>query len=84
MRTRPEEAVNAEASALRSVVLLSDDLPAEAQTRMRALVRRHIEEAVSDEWPAMESQRAHLRTVPAPLADALHLAPGIAPQGEAR
>jgi Protein of unknown function (DUF4239) len=77
-----EEAVNAEASALRSVVLLSDDLPAEAQTRLRALVRRHIEEAVSDEWPAMESQRAHLTTVPASLADALHLALGIAPRGE--
>src|SRR3954453_15591912 len=47
---RAEEAVDNEASALRSVVLLSDDLPPPAQTRMRALVRRQIETAVNDEW----------------------------------
>jgi len=77
---RAQEAVDNEASALRSVVLLSDDLPPPAQTRMRALVRRQIETAVNDEWPAMEKQRASLTAIPVPLAEALHLAVRINPR----
>ena len=71
---RAEEAVSNEASALRSVAILSDDLPPGVRVRMRADVRRQIEDAVNDEWPAMEEQRATLSAVPAPLADALHIA----------
>jgi hypothetical protein len=79
---RAEEAISDEASALRSVVLLSDDLPPELGVRVRALVRRQIENAVNDEWPAMEDQRATLTTIPAPLAGALHLTLRFDPQGE--
>jgi hypothetical protein len=79
---RAEEALDNEASALRSVVLLSDDLPPDVRLRMRALIRRQIENAVNHEWPAMEEQRATLTSVPMPLSDALHLAVGLTPQGD--
>jgi hypothetical protein len=79
---RAEEAVNTEASALRAVVLLSDDLPATDRTRMRALIRRQIQTAVDEEWPAMEDQRASLTAIPAPLSDALHLAFALRPREE--
>src|SRR4051812_34379288 len=79
---RAQQAVDDEASALRSVVLLSDDLPGDSGTRMRALIRRQIETAVKDEWPAMKEQRANLTRIPVPLSDALHLAIGVRPQGD--
>jgi hypothetical protein len=77
---RAEEAVNHEASALRSVVLLSNELPPDLRVRMRALIRRQIESAVNNEWPAMEARRASLTAIPAPLANALHLAIGLDPR----
>jgi hypothetical protein len=49
------------------------------QTRMRALIRPRIQEAVNDEWPAMEKQRASLTAIPVPLSHALHLAVGLTP-----
>ena len=79
---RAQEAVNREASALRSVVLLVHAFPGEPETRMRALVRRHIGEAVEEEWPAMASQRATLSVVPVPLAQELQLAVGLVPRTE--
>jgi hypothetical protein len=81
---RAEEVVSDEASALRSVVILSDDLPPDVRARMRAHIRRQIESAVNDEWPAMREQRATLSAIPAPLADALHLALRLEPQGESK
>jgi hypothetical protein len=74
---RAEDAVADEASALRSAVILSDDLPPDLGLRMRGLIRRQIETAVDDEWPAMEEQRANLTVIPKPLSDALHLAVGF-------
>jgi hypothetical protein len=71
---RAEDAVADEASALRSAVLLSDELPPDQRARMRALIRRQIETAVNEEWPAMEEQRANLTAIPTAPADALHLA----------
>ena len=79
---RAEDAVGAEASALRSVVLLSDHLPPADRARMRDLVRNHIEHAVDDEWPAMADQRASLSAISKPLVDALDLALRFAPQSE--
>jgi hypothetical protein len=77
-----EEAVSNEASALRSVVILSDELPPDVRVRIRTDIRRQIENAVNDEWPAMEEQRATLSAVPAPLADALHIALRLDPQAD--
>ena len=79
---RAEEAVANEASALRSVDVLSADLPPDLRVRMRALIRSQIETAVNDEWPAMAHQRANLTAVPTALAGALHLAVGIDPKSD--
>ena len=57
---RAQEAVNHEASALRSVVIFAQAFPGEPETRMDALVRRHIQTAAEEEWPAMAHQRATL------------------------
>src|SRR3954454_873352 len=57
---RAQEAVDNEASALRSVVILSENLPPDIGDRMRALIRRQIDTAVDDEWPAMQEHRASL------------------------
>ena len=79
---RAQEAVNREASALRSVVLLVHAFPGEPEARMDALVRRHIREAADDEWPAMAHERATLTVIPAPLAQGLQLAISLSPHTE--
>ena len=53
-------AVNREASALRAVVLLSTAFPGEPESRLRGLVRQHIEDARNVEWPAMARRQATL------------------------
>jgi hypothetical protein len=75
-----EEAISDEASALRSVDILSDELPPDVRLRMQALVRRQIQTAVDVEWPAMREQRATLTAISAPLVDALDLAVRFEPQ----
>jgi Protein of unknown function (DUF4239) len=65
-------AVTTEASALRAVVLLAETLPEEQRTRIYALINRHIEEAVNEEWPAMAQQRASLSILPTALIQELH------------
>ena len=46
---------------------------------MRVLIRRHIDEAVTREWPAMAEGKATLSVVPAALDDALQLALALTP-----
>src|SRR6266478_4951273 len=48
---RANAVVDREASALRSVVLLAATFPGEPETRLRALVRRYIEESATQDWP---------------------------------
>src|SRR5262245_29935410 len=64
-------AVNREASALRATVLLASAFPGESESHLRELVRRHIQDAATQEWPAMAAGRATLTLIPAPLAEAL-------------
>ena len=68
-------AVASEASALRTVVLLADDLPKDEAAKLRALIGRHIEKAVSEEWPAMEQGRATPARPAAELSEALQKTP---------
>src|SRR5947208_4254838 len=69
------DAVDQEASALRSAALVATaTFPGPTATRMNALIDRHIHDAATKEWPAMADQRATLTAVPAPLAEALHVA----------
>ena len=79
---RAHAAVNREASALRAIVLLAATFPGEPETRLRALVRRHIEDAVTQEWPAMARRRATLTMTPAPLAEALPVSLALTPRGD--
>ena len=80
---RAQEAVNREASALRSAVILAQTFPGEPENRTDALIRRYILDAADVEWPAMARQRATLSTAfPAPLAEGLRLAIGLSPRSE--
>src|SRR4029077_19597600 len=68
---KAKTAVTTEASALRAVVLLAGSFP-EQRTSIYALVDRHIDESVNNEWPAMAQQRMTLETLPMALIEALH------------
>src|SRR5262245_16205848 len=75
-------AVTREATALRTIVLLASRLPGELPGRIRALVRRHIQAAVSQEWPAMARQEATLTMIPAADTETLDLILSVVPQGD--
>jgi hypothetical protein len=77
-----QAAVNREASALRTAVLLIGSFPGEPEVQMRELLRRQIEEAVTEEWPAMSRHAATLTMIPAPLAKALQLTLSLSPGNE--
>jgi hypothetical protein len=77
-------AVATEASALRAVVLLAGTFPEEQRTRIYALINRHIEMAVSQEWPEMAQQRATLSPLPTALIEALHDALALTPADESQ
>jgi hypothetical protein len=81
---RAKVAVATEASALRAVVLLAGTFPNEQETRIRALINRHIEVAVNQEWPAMAQQRASLRNLPAALIEALQDTLALKPTDDAQ
>jgi hypothetical protein len=73
-----------EASALRTVVLLAPSFPGETEVHIRALVRRHIQDAVSQEWPAMARQQDALTMIPAAVTKALHLTLSVLPRSQAQ
>jgi hypothetical protein len=77
---RAAVAVSEEASSLRAVVLLSSEFPGETEARMRSLVRRHIEDAITKEWPQMAEHGATLSVVPGSLADLLAMTLGLRPE----
>jgi hypothetical protein len=72
-------AVNREASALREVVVLTAAFPSQFQGHMRDLVRRYVDDAVTQEWPMMAKQSATLRLTPKPLAEAVQLTLALVP-----
>jgi Protein of unknown function (DUF4239) len=78
---RAHAAVIHEASALRTVVLLAASFPGEPEARLRALVRRHIDDAVTREWPNMARKEATLQEIPVALAEALHFTLTLTPRG---
>jgi hypothetical protein len=79
---RANAAVDREASALRAVVVLAAAFPGEPEMRLRALVRRHIEQVTTEEWPMMAKGTATLRFTPPSLAEALQLALALNPNTE--
>jgi hypothetical protein len=79
---RAHGAVNREASALRGVVILASSFPGDTETRLRDLVRRHIQDAVTEEWPAMSRRAATLTIIPPRLAEGLKLVLALDPHGD--
>ena len=73
-------AVEREASSLRSVVLLAAAFPGDAESRVRELVRHHVEDAVSQEWPRMADQSATIRDSSPALSSALQIAIALDPK----
>lgn len=76
---RAHAAVNKEASALRSVVLLASSFPGEPEERLRTQVQRHIEQTVGEEWPLMAEGTATLSLIPPELKAALTTALALTP-----
>jgi len=81
---KAKTAVATEASALRAVVLLARNFPEEQRTRINALINRHIEVAVQQEWPEMAQQRATLSPLPTHLIEALDDAFALKPADESQ
>jgi hypothetical protein len=79
---RAKIAVGTEATALRGVVLLAESFPGEQEARFRALINRHIEVAVNEEWPKMARGHATLSTLPSSLREALKSALVLTPVDE--
>jgi hypothetical protein len=79
---RASMAVNRQASALRAAALLSTSIPAQPGRQLRELIRQHIHEAQTVEWPAMARKRANLTMIPAPLAQALQTTLTLRPESE--
>jgi hypothetical protein len=79
---RANAAVTREASALRTVALLAASFPDETGARVRGVVRRHIQNAVSQEWPAMARQEATLSMITAADTEALQLVFSVHPENE--
>lgn len=79
---RANAAVDREASALRSIVILAASFPGEPEARMRALVRGYIKSAATQEWPMMTRQTATLSIIPRPLDELLQLTLALTPSSQ--
>ncbi|MGH6825730.1 DUF4239 domain-containing protein [Methyloceanibacter sp.] len=79
---RAKVAVATEATALRGVVLLAESFPGEPEAHLRALINRHIEVAVNEEWPKMAHGHATLSGLPSSLREALKSALALTPVDE--
>src|SRR3974390_86361 len=76
---RASAAIAQEASALKSVLVLSTAFPEEPRGRFQALIRSHVDEIVTKEWPMMAHQTATLAVAPAKMVEALQLALALTP-----
>jgi hypothetical protein len=79
---RARTAVNREASAIRMVALLAPAFPGDSETRLRGLLRRHVDEAVSSEWPDMARQSASLKVAAPALSEGLQLTLALEPKSQ--
>ena len=79
---RANAAVDREASALRAVVVLAAAFPGKPESQFRTLIRRHIDQAATQEWPMMARGTATLRFTPPLLTEALQLTLALTPNTE--
>lgn len=68
---RAAAAVNQEASALSVVLFMASNFPSATDAQIRGLIHDYIQQTVTEEWPQMAEQSAHLRITPLPLIQAL-------------
>jgi hypothetical protein len=68
---RATAAIDTEAGALRSIIVLSAEFPGTAQNELRLLVRNYIEYTATTEWPLMAQGSATLNISPPALNQAL-------------
>src|SRR5437763_11644611 len=61
---RAQNAVDREASALRTVLVISASFSGDTESRIRILIRDHIEETTTKEWPLMAQRSASLSFSP--------------------
>jgi hypothetical protein len=73
-------AVATEASALRAVDVFAETIPDEQRTKLRALMNRHIEEAMNREWPAMAHERLTLASLSTHLVEAQRMTVLLSPK----
>jgi hypothetical protein len=78
---RANAAVDREASALKSVVVLAATFPEESETRLRGLIGSYIAEAVAQEWPMMAYRKITLQIAPHSLAEAVQYILALVPNG---
>ena len=76
---RANAAVNREASALKSALVLATSFSGESEARLGALIRHYIEEAATQEWPMMAQDTATLSISPASLIEALRQTLALSP-----
>jgi multisubunit Na+/H+ antiporter MnhB subunit len=74
--------IDREASALRTVVMLANAFPREAEAQLRGLIRRYIADAATQEWSMMANRTANLRAIPGVLAEALQATLALMPNSE--
>jgi hypothetical protein len=79
---RANTAVNHEASALRSVVLLTAVFPGESESRIDGLLRSYIQETATNEWPEMARGHLSLTLTPPRLSEALRTTLALTPSNE--
>jgi len=82
---RASAAVAQEASALRNTLILTTAFPKEPRSGLETLIRSHIEEVATNEWPMMAHQTATLEIAARNLVEALQLTLALTPsnQGQA-
>src|SRR5215472_15598524 len=78
---RANTAVDREASAAQTVLVLAAHFPGEPEARLRAVIHRYIEKVVTEEWPHMAHQSAALTVTPRTLVEALDAILAITPHG---
>jgi hypothetical protein len=79
---RATASVAQEASALKTVLVLAAAFPEQSQGRLQTLIRSHIKESATKEWPMMAHQSATLEIVPRNLVEALQLTLALTPSNQ--
>jgi hypothetical protein len=70
---RAQAAVNREASALKTIIVMSESFSGDTEARLRELIRDHITETITKEWALLRQGSATLSFTPPALDNALRL-----------